>query len=220
MGWPALAISDAGLDIAATCTIAELNAAVLPDAWIAATLIGQCCRALLASFKIWNIATVGGNICLGLPAGSMISLTAALDGVGTVWMPDGQDRTLPIVDLVIGANANSLRAGEVLRSIHIPAEALMRRAAFRQISLTRHGRSGALLIGTLAPDGGFLLTVTASVPRPIQFRFAAIPDAAHLVDAIERRIPPDAYYDDMHGRPDWRRHVTLLYAEEIRQELA
>jgi hypothetical protein len=108
----------------------------------------------------------------------------------------------------------------VLRSIHIPADALMRGCAFRQISLTRHGRSGALLIGTLAPGGDFMLTVTASVPRPIQFRFDAIPDAARLADAIERRIPPDFYYDDMHGRPDWRRHVTLIHAEEIRRELA
>jgi CO/xanthine dehydrogenase FAD-binding subunit len=220
MGWPPLTMSSAGLEIAATCTIAELNEAVLPDAWIAAPLIGQCCRALLASFKIWNMATVGGNICLGLPAGSMTSLTAALDGVGTVWTPDGLDRRLPIVDLVIGANENSLRAGEVLRSIHIPAEALMRRCAFRQISLTRHGRSGALLIGTLAASGAVMLTVTASVPRPIQFRFDAMPDAALLADAIERKIPPEGYYDDMHGRPDWRRHVTLLCAEEIRRELA
>jgi hypothetical protein len=96
----------------------------------------------------------------------------------------------------------------------------MRRSAFRQISLTRHGRSGALLIGTLAAGGEFVLTVTASVPRPIQFRFDAVPDAALLRDTIERRIPPAGYYDDMHGRPDWRRHVTLLYAEEIRRELA
>jgi hypothetical protein len=108
----------------------------------------------------------------------------------------------------------------VLRSIHVPAEALMRRCAFRQISLTRHGRSGALLIGTLARGGAFTLTVTASVPRPIQFRFDAIPDATRLADAIAQTIPPDGYYDDMHGRPDWRRHVTLLNAEEIRRELA
>jgi CO/xanthine dehydrogenase FAD-binding subunit len=220
LGWPPLGVSHAGLEIAATCTIAELDAAVLPASWRAATLIGQCCRALLASFKIWNTATVGGNICLALPAGAMTSLTAALDGIGTIWTQDGGERRLPIVDLVTGANTNALLAGEILRSIHLPAEALMRRTAFRQISLTRHGRSGALLIGTLAPDGVFTLTVTASTPRPIPFRFDAIPPAAALADAIERTIPPASYYDDMHGRPDWRRHVTLLYAEEIRAELA
>jgi hypothetical protein len=96
----------------------------------------------------------------------------------------------------------------------------MRRTAFRQISLTRHGRSGALLIGTLSASDGFTLTVTASTPRPVRFGFDTMPDAADLVATIEQRIPPESYFDDMHGRPDWRRHVTLLYAEEIRAELA
>ena len=218
LAWTPLAVSESGLEIAATCTIAELNAAALPETWIAAKLIGQCSRSLLASFKIWNMATVGGNICLALPAGAMISLTAALDGIGIIWTPDGGERRLPIVELVTGANTNALRPGEVLRRIDLSADALMRRSAFRQISLTTHGRSGALLIGTLGSDG-FSLTVTASTPRPVQLRFAAMPDAMSLADAIERAIPPAAYFDDMHGRPDWRRHVTLLLAEEIRGEL-
>jgi CO/xanthine dehydrogenase FAD-binding subunit len=220
MGWPPLVISETGLEIAATCTIAELDAAVLPAAWTAAPLIGQCCRALLASFKIWNMATVGGNICLALPAGAMTSLTAALDAAATVWTPDGAERRMGIPDLVVGANENALRPGEVLRSIAIPAEALMRRSAFRQLSLTRHGRSGVLLIGTRSETGGFALTVTASVPSPVQLRFDSMPTTEQLAGAIEFKIPPAAYYDDMHGRPDWRRHVTRLCAEEIRNELA
>ncbi len=220
MDWPKLVVSDAGLEIAATCTIAELNDAVLPAAWIAAPLIGQCCRALLASFKIWNMATVGGNVCLALPAGAMTSLTAGLDGVATIWMPDGNDRRVPVAELVTGANANALLPGEVLRRIDIPAAALTQRTAFRQISLTCHGRSGALLIGRRAPDGGFTLTVTASTPRPVTLRFDALPEAAQLSAAIEQAVPAGAYFDDMHGRPDWRRHVTLLLAEEIRVELS
>jgi CO/xanthine dehydrogenase FAD-binding subunit len=218
LGWPPLVASEAGLEIAATCTIAELNYAALPDAWIAAKLIRQCSRSLLASFKIWNMATVGGNICLALPAGAMTSLTAGLDGVGTIWTPDGGERRMPIAELVTGNNTNALRPGEVLRSIDITAEALIRRTAYRQISLTAHGRSGALLIGTLGASG-FTLTVTASTPAPVQLRFATMPEAAALADAIERTIPPTAYFDDMHGRPDWRRHITLLMAEEIRVEL-
>ena len=119
------------------------------------------------------MATVGGNLCMALPAGPMISLTAALDGVCTIWTPDGGERQLPIADFVTGANANALRPGELLRQIDMPAAALTRRTAFRQISLTPLGRSGALLIGTLGGDGGFALTVTASTPRPVRLRFDA-----------------------------------------------
>ena len=34
------------------------------------------------------------------------------------------------------------------------------------------------------------------------------------------RIPESAYVRDVHGLPAWRRHLTRLYAEEIRAELA
>ena len=42
----------------------------------------QCADAFLMSFKIAALATVGGNLCLALPAGAMISLLVALDADG------------------------------------------------------------------------------------------------------------------------------------------
>ena len=93
-GWPALTESDAGLEVAATCTLAELAAWPGRPDWPAGGLIGECCRALLGSFKVWNAATVGGNLCLALPAGPMISLAAALDGELTVWGAGGRRRTV------------------------------------------------------------------------------------------------------------------------------
>jgi hypothetical protein len=30
---------------------------------------------------------------------------------------------------------------------------------------------------------------------------------------------PGLWHDDIHGDPAWRRHVSLLFAEEIRREL-
>jgi CO/xanthine dehydrogenase Mo-binding subunit len=38
-----------------------------------------------ASFKIWNSATVGGNICMALRAGALISLATAREGVVREW---------------------------------------------------------------------------------------------------------------------------------------
>ena len=221
LGWEAIRVTPNGLEIAATCTIAQLNAAALPVEWIAASLVDRCCRAFLASFKIWNTATVGGNLCMSLPAGPMISLTAALDGVCTIWAVDGSERRVPVADFVTGPQQNVLKAGELLRRIDIPAAALIRRVAFRQISLARIGRSAALLIGTLdPPTAEFVLTVTASTPRPIKFSFNALPSAEDLQARIEREIPANSYFDDIHGAPAWRRHMTLHFAKEIRDELA
>lgn len=221
LGWSALQVDASGLQIAATCKIAELDAMALPAAWLAAPLFNQCCRSFLASFKVWNAATVGGNLCMALPAGPMISLTVALDGTCTVWGGDGTERRIAVTDFVLGPQHNGLRPGELLRSVFLPVSALRRRTAFRQISLTPHGRSAVLLIGTHATDEpGFSLTVTAATRRPVTLAFADLPSAADLRDALEGRIPAAQYYDDIHGAPAWRRHLTLLYAEEIRSELA
>src|ERR1700742_4615238 len=45
--WPALQVSEAGLEIAATCKIIELDQWVeeAPAKWIAAQLFRECCRS-------------------------------------------------------------------------------------------------------------------------------------------------------------------------------
>ena len=47
-----------------------------------------------------------------------------------------------------------------------------------------------------------------------------MPTAEIVQIALTERIPTDAYVDDVHGLPAWRRHLTRLYAEQIRQELS
>jgi CO/xanthine dehydrogenase FAD-binding subunit len=218
LGWEPVRVSETGLHMAATCRIAELYAVAAPAAWQAAHLIGACCHALLGSFKIWNEATVGGNLCLALPAGPMTSLTASLDGVCTIWTPDGGERRVPVLEFVRGNRCNALEPGEVLRAIDVPAALLQRRAAFRQISLSPVGRSAALLIGTIGRD--FALTITASTPHPVRIAADALPDAIVLREAIEAQVTAKGlWFDDVHGDPAWRRLVTLTLAEQIRQEL-
>jgi CO/xanthine dehydrogenase FAD-binding subunit len=218
LAWPALEITEQFLRIAATCKIAELDSMAFPAGWTAAPLFNQCCRSFLASFKVWNMATVGGNLCMALPAGPMISLAAGLDGSCTIWTPSGGERHVSILDFIKKPERNALVRGELLRHIDLPIAALQQRTAFRQISLSPLGRSAALLIGTLSPDtGAFALTVTASTPRPMQLRFASVPSCDTLQHEIERTII--SYHSDAHGSPDWRRHMTLHLAEEIRNEL-
>jgi CO/xanthine dehydrogenase FAD-binding subunit len=219
LGWPTLEISGKGLRIGATCTLATLAAAEFPTHWRAAPLFRQCCRALLGSFKVWNAATVGGNLCMALPAGPMTALTTALDGVCTIWTPKGGQRALPVSDFVRGPGQNALRQGELLRAIDLPVAALRCATAFRQVSLTPLGRSAALLAATLAPSGAFALTVTAATRRPVRLDFPALPSHQDLHHALSITIPEAMYYDDIHGAPDWRRHMTFRLAEEIRRDL-
>jgi CO/xanthine dehydrogenase FAD-binding subunit len=219
--WPALQGSSAGLEIAATCRIVELYRFDPPPKWTVAPLFRLCCDSLLGSFKIWNGATIGGNICMSLPAGPMISLTTALEATYTLWPRDAAPRDVKAIDFVTGNHTNVLRPGELLRSIKIPAAALAKRFAFRRASLTHLGRSSALVIGTQdRARSDLLLTITASTPHPVQLRFGQVPSAVELRRAIDAQIPTDGYFDDVNGLPAYRRHVTHYFAEQIRAELA
>ncbi len=219
LGWEPLTVSEQGLEIAATCQIAKLFSLMTPADWIAAPLIGECCRAFLSSFKIWNTATVGGNVCMSLPAGPMISLTAALEGVCRIMNRDGIERRVTVEDFVTGNHQNVLQPGDLLRSIELPVAALRKRFCFRRVSLTHLGRSTALLVGTVdARDGVFMLTISAATERPHRLKFPNFPDADDLLARIAREIPK--FFDDVHGTPEYRRHMTLHFAEEIRRELS
>ena len=240
-GWPALTETDDGLRIAATCTLAELARwrPARPSRAPAAHLARLCCDALLGSFKVQNVATVGGNICLSLPAGPMTSYTAALDGVAAITRPDGTGRRLAVADLVTGDGANALAPGELLTGVDLPAGALTARTAFRQVSLSAVGRSAVLVIArrspgepgvtgygvsaapmteTPYPPGDTVITVTASVARPLQLRFPVLPDPADAVAALDAADP--AYLDDVHGSARWRAAMTRRSVAAVAAELA
>jgi CO/xanthine dehydrogenase FAD-binding subunit len=151
----------------------------------------------------------------------MISLVAALEGRFTLWPRAGTPREIPAIDFVTGNHTNVLRPGELLRKMHLPASALTKRAVLRRSSLTKLGRSAALLIGTSDPvRQDLLLTITAATPRPMQLCFDEIPSAEKLRQAVDCRIPADGYFADVHGSAAYKRHLTYHFADQIRAELA
>ena len=220
LGWPPFEAGAEHWRIAATCPIAALEAFVAPPDWAAAALFAPCARALLGSFKVRNAATVGGNICLALPAAPMVALTVALDGLAWIWRQDGEDERLPMHEFVCGPQQNALRPSDVLRAVELPLRALQRRVALRRISLTAQGRSAALLIATReGASGRFGLTITASTVRPLTLRLPRSP-APETLDRWIADQPAAVWLDDVHGRPAWRRQMTRLLAGELLEEVA
>ncbi|WP_345801099.1 FAD binding domain-containing protein [Microbacterium sp. AZCO] len=220
LDWPALEATDEGLRIGATCTIAHLVAwaetGEAPAEWTATAIIPDAANALLASFKIWNTATVGGNVCRSFAAASMVALATALDGVAVVWTPDGGERRLPVAELMTGNGTNSLGRGEVLRAIELPARALHSRALLRKIALAELGRSGAVVTGRVDADGSAVFGITAATLVPVVLRYPGLPDTATLAADV---AAAEGYYSDPLGPADWRRGVAGVLAERIRREL-
>jgi CO/xanthine dehydrogenase FAD-binding subunit len=215
-GWTPVTADRDGLAIAATCTFADLARWVPPRSSYApfAALARQCCHALLGSFKVHNAATVGGNLCLSLPAGPMISLASALDGVVLLRGQGEARRGMPAADFVTGAGRNALLPGELLTHLWLPAASLSARTAFRQLSLSPVGRSAVLVIGRRDRPGDTVVTVTAATPRPVRLRFPSPPTPAEALAALDAAAPE--YLDDVHGNATWRAAMTRrLIAEAL-----
>ncbi|WP_423264721.1 FAD binding domain-containing protein [Frondihabitans sp. 4ASC-45] len=217
LGWTPIETTADHLVVAATCTIRELTDFALDPEWPAQQLFRQCAESLLMSFKIWNLATVGGNVATALPAGAMTSLLAGLGARAVIWGAEGRERRILVSDLVTGVRATDLSLDEVIRSFEIPLASLRSRTAFRRISMSNLGRSAAVVIGRVDATGECVITVTAATPRPVQLRFDSVPEAGELSDALSRYSD---WYSDPHGAPDWRRAVSMRFAEEIRAELS
>ncbi|MBF6172960.1 FAD binding domain-containing protein [Nocardia blacklockiae] len=229
LGWPALTATAAGLEIAATCTLAELETVARatgksgggawPSGWSAATLFPQACGALVASYKIRRMATVGGNVCLALPAGAVLAALVALDATASVWGPGSAEWRIPLSRFVLGPGRTVLAPGEVLRSVYVEAAKMRSRTAFRKIALAPLGRSGAVVMGRLDADGRCALTFSAATVRPLVLEFDSVPQPSEL-DATVFGMDSALWYDDPHGSPAWRRHVSAVLAREVLAELA
>ena len=103
-----------------------------------------------------------------------------------------------------------------------PAAALTARTAFRQLSLSAVGRSAALVIARRDAGGGTVVTVTASVPHPVQLRFPAPPAPAEALAALDAAVDAvgSRYLDDVHGAGPWRAAMTRRLIAEALEELA
>ena len=210
-----------GLDIAATCTIAELERFAAPPEWTAAPLL----RALLP-----RAADVVQDLERGDSRREYLHVAAGR-------RDDLADR---------GARRRSARSGRATasrarcrRSISSPAttECTARRASCCAASIFRHGADQALrlpprfahpsralgraLIGT--QDASTTTSCSPSRPRPAAgpapFRPRAAAGAAARTRST-RAFRETAMFDDVHGSAPYKRHLTYYYAEQIRAELA
>ncbi|MEV0952838.1 FAD binding domain-containing protein [Promicromonospora sp. NPDC050249] len=229
MGWEPWSVDGAGLRVAGTCTLEQLVSG--PGALGAHTggpyralgLVAPCVSALTLSSKVGRSATVGGNLALGLPAGSMVGLFVALDAVAVIWtsgVPTGSTdgsgaREVAVAELVTGAGVVDLAPGEVLREVRVPSAVLAQRTVLRRASLTSTGRTAAMVTGR-AGDQGPTITVTASVAAALSLHAR---DHAAVDRWIDRMDSTGAWFEDVHGSREWRAAMTRRLAHEAFDEL-
>lgn len=217
MPWEPIEWSDAGLRIGATCTIARLLEEPARAGAPAMALFTDAANALLASFKIWNEATVVGNICRAYAAGAMTAALATLDATAEIWAPDGSVRAVSVAEIPVGNGLQSLAEGELVRAVDIPAAALAGRTTLHKVALAELGRSGAVVTARLDASGATTIVVTAATYAPHVVRFDALPSPA---DAASAAREATTFYTDALGTADWRHHLAGVLAARVVEDLA
>jgi len=188
-------------------------------------LIGAHCGLLaeaagtVADPAVRHRGTLGGSLAHGDPAGDLPAVILALDATLTVRGPGGE-REISAADFFVDYLTTALRPGEILTAITIPKlgdgwgyryEKFHRTAqswatvgvaalARRSNGTVAEARIGLTNMGSVPVRAAAAESAAAGAPAS---RDALRSAAAHAADGTE---PPG----DLHGAPDYRRHLARV----------
>lgn len=75
---------------------------------------------LIGSTQVQGRCTMVGNLCNASPAGDAVPSLVAANAVARIAGPDGE-RDCPVADIPAGPGKTTLKKGEIITSIHLPA---------------------------------------------------------------------------------------------------
>lgn len=125
------------------------------------------------SIQVRNIATIGGNICTGLPSADTVCPLLVYDARIAIHS-GSRPRTLPLSELLVGPGKTALIHGEILKQIILPLPAKGTEGVYSK--LTRRSAMELALVGaatriTFDPDGTILNgSIALSCAGPVCFR--------------------------------------------------
>lgn len=208
LGWDELDITSEGLGIGATCVMNRLLGDRFPPDWpgIAALRSGV---HELASFKVQNVATVAGNLCLALPAGTFAPVMVLLEAEYDLRSLSGEVRRVPAIAFQTGAKQTILQPGELLRYIHVPARSLGWATSYHRFCVASAGLAIALVVAAYdAVANQVRFVVGAAAEKPYLIVTAGIPSPQELGPLLDAQMPGNVFLSDSLASADYRRHLT------------
>jgi carbon-monoxide dehydrogenase medium subunit len=175
--------------------------------------------ATVADPAVRHRGTLGGSLAHGDPAGDLPAVILALDATLTAQGPGGE-RQIPAADFFADYLTTTLAADEILTSIRVPK--LGPDWGYRYEKFHRTAQAWATVgVAALARrDNGSVaearigLTNMGSVPVRASAAEAAVAGAPATRDALrqaaERADEGTEPPGDLHGAPDYRRHLARV----------
>jgi CO/xanthine dehydrogenase FAD-binding subunit len=215
-GWSEIAIAPDGLTIGATCIMSDLLAQDYPAHWPGVRVLKQAVHEL-ASFKVQNIATIGGNLCLAIPAGTFAPAMVLLDAEYEIVSLNGESYWVPAAEFQTGIRQTILEPGQLLRQIKIPKDYLEWQVSYHRICEATAGLAIAIALTAYDPARDRVrCVVSAAMPVPQLVEFDHIPTETELAEALEVQMP--ACLDDTLASAAYRRHVAHVLMVRSLQE--
>lgn len=180
--------------------------------------------ALVATVRVRNQATLGGNLAHADPAQDPPPMLMAL-GAEVVATSTAGDRTIPVDELFVDVFTTSLRAGEILTSVRLPVLAPGTRAAYLKfLPRTADDYATVSVAATLRLSGdGTVAEVRVALgacgPTPVRARSveAALqggrPDPDRIADAAARVTADIEPFDDVRGSAAYKRDMARVWTE-------
>lgn len=211
LGWTEIEVSERGLTLGAMCLQNTLLAFTFPEEWTAVESLKDAVREL-ASFKLSNEATVGGNLCLALSASTFAPVMVALNATYEIWPLQRQPYHVKALDFQLAPQQTILKPDETLRRVRIPAENLVGwKACFKRMAVSTAGYAIATVVTAYhATTQHLRFGIAGSVLAPCLIEFSNIPATAELATALETQISPQHYLNDERASADYRRHITQV----------
>ncbi|MUL35723.1 FAD binding domain-containing protein [Gloeocapsopsis dulcis] len=210
LDWSEIEVTPEGLNIGATCKMAKLRQWNFPENWTGVKAL-FCAVDELASFKVTNMATVGGNICLAIPASTFAPVMVALDASYEIWHPQASPRFVPARDFQTGVQQTVLQPSEVLRKIWIPQASLAWHISYQRVCVATAGIAISLVVAAYNPQTSQVrFGLGACVPTPRVVEFSHIPTADEIGEILDTQLPLDCFIEDYAASAAYRQHITKV----------
>lgn len=219
LNWSEIEVTPEGLAIGATCKMEKLLNFSYPESWTSVKAL-QSAVHHLASFKVTNMATVGGNICLALPVSNFAPVMVALEAIYEIINPTSQSYRVDAIEFQTGAQQTILQPGEVLRKIWIPQSNLEWLVNFKRIAITTAGYAASIVVTAYHPQSSQVrFGLGACVPAPRLIEFSSIPTSAEISEALLSEISLSEFIEDDKASASYRRQVTQILMQRSLEEI-
>jgi carbon-monoxide dehydrogenase medium subunit len=176
--------------------------------------------ALVGSFQVRNLATLGGNLANAAPSADMAPPLLALEADFLIAGPSGR-RRVPAADFFLGVRRTQLAPDEILVEIIIPAPAprsggtYVRHTPRRELDIAVVGVASQLTLdGATCRKARIALGAVAPVPVRATEAEARLEGqeitAALIEEAAQLAVNAASPISDQRGSADFRKHLVRV----------